>query len=72
MDNDGTKSFIRKVSSNARLYGLWLEINAGPNSTETYFDDRSGFVIHNQSIIPFSKGNTLTASANMHTEIKIK
>jgi hypothetical protein len=56
-------------------WGLWLVMYPGPsNSTETYFDDRSGFeiIIHNQSIVPFSKRNTFTASANMFTKIKIK
>ena len=66
LNNDGTKYPIRKVPLNSDYYGLFFEM-----FPDSGYDVESKFIIsiHNQSIAPFTKGNSYTAPVNMETKL---
>ena len=72
-NNDGSKYEIKQSSTTDKLYGLQLELFIGNPSVDTFQESSDGIAvsIHNQTIAPFSKGNTLLIPPGAETDIII-
>jgi hypothetical protein len=71
-DNE-TSYDIRKVSIAGQSYGLSLELFLGDTQVDTQEEYNDGMIIsiHNQTTIPFTKGDEIKIPANAETDLVI-
>ena len=69
--DNGTTREIKTVSLTGPLYGLILELFLGDPKVDTYLESSDGILvsIHNQSSVPFTKGDKIKVAAGSETDL---